>query len=86
MSGLKPNLKIYDSHTHLNDDVFYSDVPAYLARARHFGVVEMNMIGSNELLNQRAIELAHRYQGMHAVIGWHPEDIARFDAAAEKTL
>lgn len=86
MAGLKPNLKIYDSHTHLNDDVFYNDVPAYLARARHFGVVAMNMIGSNELLNQRAIELAHRYQGLHAVIGWHPEDIARFDAVAEKTL
>lgn len=86
MAGLKPELKIYDSHTHLNDDVFYDDVPAYLARAQHFGVVEMTMIGSNELLNQRAIELAHQYKGLHAVIGWHPEDVARFNAKAEELL
>lgn len=86
MTGLKTELKIYDSHTHLNDDVFYDDVPAYLARAHHFGVVEMNMIGSNELLNQRAIELAHHYTGLHAVIGWHPEDVARFNAKAEELL
>lgn len=82
----KTRLKIYDSHTHLNDDVFYDDVPAYVARAKHFGVVEMNMIGSNEKLNDRAVKLAHRYSNMHAVIGWHPEDVARYDQAAEKRL
>lgn len=68
------SLKIYDSHTHLNDDAFYDDVPAFIARARHFGVLEMNMVGSNRVLNDRAIRLAEHYSGLHAVIGWHPED------------
>lgn len=40
MTGLKPELKIYDSHTHLNDDVFYDDVPAYLARAHHLALLK----------------------------------------------
>lgn len=79
-------VQLYDSHTHLNDDAFYDDVPAYIARARHFGVNQMNMIGSNAVLNERAIKLAHQYPGLHAVVGWHPEDSKDYDASAEKTL
>lgn len=66
---------IYDSHTHLNDDVFYNDIPAYLARAHHYDVREMNIVGSDTKLNQRALELAKTYEGLHAVIGWHPEEV-----------
>lgn len=79
-------LKIYDSHTHLNDDCFFSDVPAYMARARHYGVVEMNMVGSNQLLNDRAIQLAHDYPELHAVVGWHPEDAKDYNAIARQKL
>lgn len=79
-------LQIYDSHTHLNDDCFYDDVPAYLARARHYGVVEMNMVGSNHQLNTRALRLAREYSGLHAVVGWHPEDAKDFDQAAQDEL
>lgn len=71
--------KIYDSHTHLNDGPFYDDVPAFIARAAHYGVAEMNIVGSNRQLNDRAIELAHRYHNLHAVVGWHPEDIQNFN-------
>lgn len=79
-------LTIYDSHTHLNDDAFYDDVPAFMARAKHYGVVEMNMVGSNQILNERALKLAHEYPGLHAVIGWHPEDAKDYDDAARKEL
>lgn len=77
-------LSIYDSHTHLNDDAFYDDVPAFMARAKHYGVFEMNMVGSNRVLNDRAIKLAHDYPGLHAVVGWHPEDAKDYDAAARQ--
>lgn len=79
-------LKIYDSHTHLNDDCFYNDVPAYLARARHYGVVTMNMVGSNQVLNERAIQLAHQYSELRAIVGWHPEDAKNYDQEAQTTL
>lgn len=72
---------IYDSHTHLNDEPFFDDVPAFLARAQHYQVTEMNIVGSNQLLNQRALELAHRYHQLHAVIGWHPEEFSDYQVA-----
>lgn len=77
---------LYDSHTHLNDDAFYDDVPAFVSRARHFGVNQMNMVGSNAQLNERALKLAHDYPGLHAVIGWHPEDSKNYDAKAANVL
>ena len=69
-------IKIYDSHTHLNDEAFYGDVGAFLARAKHYGVTELNMIGSNRLLNDRALKLASTYPGLHAVIGANVNGIA----------
>ena len=79
-------VQLYDSHTHLNDDAFYDDVPAFVARARHFGVIQMNMVGSNTVLNERALKLAHTYPGLHAVVGWHPEDSKDYDAQAAEVL
>ncbi|MDM8264512.1 TatD family hydrolase [Limosilactobacillus vaginalis] len=78
--------QVYDSHTHLNDDAFYDDVPAFEARAAHYGVTQMNIVGSNTVLNARAIKLAHEYDNLHAIIGWHPEDIRSYTDQAEKKL
>lgn len=69
----------YDTHTHLNDDTFWHDVPAYFGRATEFGIVEMNIVGYNSQSNERAIQLAHEFEGMHAIIGWQPEDILEMD-------
>ncbi len=79
-------LNIYDSHTHLNDDAFFTEVPAYMARAKHFGVNQMNIVGSNTILNDRAIQLAHDYDNLHAIVGWHPEDAKDYTPAIEKQL
>lgn len=78
--------QVYDSHTHLNDDAFYDDVPAFMARANHYGVTQMNIVGSNTILNERAIKLAHEYDNLHAIIGWHPEDIRSYNEQAEQQL
>lgn len=73
--------QVYDSHTHLNDGPFYDDVAAFIARADHYGVTAMNIVGSNRQLNDRAIDLGHRYPNLHPIVGWHPEDLATFNAA-----
>lgn len=78
--------QVYDSHTHLNDTPFFDDVPAFIARANHYGVTAMNIVGSNRLLNDRAVELGHRFSNLHPVIGWHPEDLATFNAIEEEHL
>lgn len=79
-------LNIYDTHTHLNDDAFWDEIPAYMARAKHFGVNEMNVVGSDTILNARAIELAHQYDNIHAIVGWHPESAKDFTAEQETIL
>ncbi|MDO4903744.1 MAG: TatD family hydrolase [Limosilactobacillus sp.] len=78
--------QVYDSHTHLNDDHFYDDVAAFENRAQHYGITQMNIVGSNAQLNQRALELGEQYENLHPIIGWHPEDIANFDQAAKDQL
>lgn len=79
-------MKIFDSHTHLNDDPFWGQTPTFLQQAQDLDVVEMAIVGSNTQLNERALQLAQSYPQLFAVIGWHPEDSAHFDAAAQKKL
>lgn len=81
-----PEMRVYDSHTHLNDDAFYDDVPKWMQNAKDLGVVEMNIVGSNKKLNDRALKLASEYQQLHAIVGWHPEDSKNYDQAAEDEL
>lgn len=69
----------YDTHTHLNDDTFWHDVAAYWARAREFRIVEMNIVGYDMQSNERALQLAREFKGMHAIIGWQPEDISEIN-------
>lgn len=81
-----PEMRVYDSHTHLNDDAFFDDVPKWMKRAENLGVVEMNIVGSNKKLNDRALQLAEQYPQLHAIVGWHPEDSKNYDQAAEDEL
>lgn len=78
--------KVYDSHTHLNDDAFYDDVPAFIDRAAHYGVGEMNIVGSNHVLNTRALKLGHAYPNLHPLVGWHPEDISAWNDESRTEL
>lgn len=86
MSRNKHWTALYDSHTHLNDDAFYDDAAAYVARADHYGVHRMNMVGSNAVLNERAVNLVQRFSNMRALVGWHPEDSKNYDQEAEGVL
>jgi len=66
-------MKIFDTHTHLNDPAFAGNTQQYIDNAKELDVDEMAIIGSNEEFNIEAIRLAQNYQALHAVVGWHPE-------------
>ena len=66
-------MKIFDTHTHLNDPAFAGNTQQYIDNAKELDVDEMAIIGSNEEFNIEAIRLSQNYQELHAVIGWHPE-------------
>ncbi|HCH60332.1 MAG TPA: hydrolase TatD, partial [Leuconostoc lactis] len=76
----------YDTHTHLNDDKLFHDVPAYIGRANEFRVMEMNIVGYDAVGNARALEIAQAHDNIYAVLGFQPEDTVDFDAAAAQTL
>ncbi|UQS84052.1 TatD family hydrolase [Bombilactobacillus thymidiniphilus] len=75
-------MKIFDTHTHLNDDPLWDQVPDYLQTAEQLSVDKMAIVGSNQKFNQRAVQLAQQYANLYAVIGWHPEDADAYDEPA----
>ncbi|WP_105957362.1 TatD family hydrolase [Apilactobacillus quenuiae] len=79
-------MKIFDSHTHLNDDAFRDNVDAYIEHAHRLGVDKMAIVGSNAKMNKEAIELAHKYDNLYAIVGWHPEDSLNYDDEQEAIL
>lgn len=79
-------MKIFDSHTHLNDEAFWGNEKQYIDHARKLGVVATAQVGSNTVLNTRAIELAEKYPDTYAIVGWHPEDAKDFGAEQKRQL
>ncbi|KOY78381.1 TatD family hydrolase [Apilactobacillus kunkeei] len=79
-------MQIFDSHTHLNDDAFRGQVPEYIEHAKNLGVTKMAIVGSNRQMNEEAIELAHQYDNLYAIVGFHPEDALNYNDEEEAIL
>lgn len=79
-------MQIFDSHTHLNDDAFRDNVAAYIDHAKRLGVTKMAIVGSNRAMNEEAIELAHQYDNLYAIIGFHPEEALNYNDEEEALL
>ncbi|HPT82662.1 MAG TPA: TatD family hydrolase [Limnochordia bacterium] len=68
-----------DSHAHLNDPRFQSDLPEVVARAQEAGVRHIVNVGYDLASSQLAVELAERFPGLWAVVGLHPHDARLWD-------
>ncbi|MDM5144181.1 D-aminoacyl-tRNA deacylase [Lactococcus lactis] len=79
-------MEIFDTHTHLNTSEFEGRVKEEISKAQTFGVTRINNVGSNYELNDAALLLADKFEECYATIGWHPDDAAEFDTAAEEYL
>ena len=66
---------IFDTHCHLNSDELYERLDEVLENAKKVGVDKYLVIGWNKQSSFRAVEIAHRYEGIYAAIGFHPTDI-----------
>ena len=65
---------LFDSHTHLNDPALYADAQQVVRRAREAGVRRMVVPGYDREACLRALELAARFDGVYAAVGFHPSD------------
>lgn len=83
--GQRPGgLTLVDTHAHL--DLLEEDVGEALQRAHEVGVAEVITVGINLGSSRRAVEMAHTYLGVHAVIGVHPHEAADLDREALREL
>lgn len=68
--------EFFDTHAHLDFPDFASDVEQVVERAQTAGIARMITIGTDAESSRRAIELAERFPGVYAAVGWHPTHVS----------
>lgn len=69
-------MPIFDSHAHYLDERFNDDRHSLLTTLFDQGVCGIVENGTNADTSRQAVQLAHRYSGLWAAVGIHPEDAA----------
>jgi len=69
-------LPLFDSHCHLDDEVFDDDRLQVLLRAREAGLARLLVVGSDEATSLKALDLArcHVDKGVFCAVGFHPHE------------
>ncbi len=66
---------MFDSHCHLNDENLYPRIEEVIEAANKTGVNKFLVVGYDKASSLLAIDIAHRYKGCYAAIGFHPTEI-----------
>jgi TatD DNase family protein len=66
----------FDTHAHLDISPLREAEHDVVARARAAGVGHLVTVGIDAASSARAIEIAHRHEGVYAAVGVHPHDAA----------
>lgn len=70
---------MFDSHIHLNDEKFIDNLDKYINEAKECGVNEFLVVGYDYDSSLKAIEIAEKYEGCYAAIGYHPCDVHKIE-------
>jgi TatD DNase family protein len=74
-------MRLVDTHAHLDDDRFATDVEDVIARAMDAGVAQMVTVGTDLPSSRTAVALAQRYASVFATVGLHPHGAATYGRA-----
>ena len=77
------NMKLFDSHCHLNDKSYDTDRAGVIDRAAQSGVQKIMLVGITEKTARQAVDIAAAFKGCYASVGVHPHDATH---CSEKTL
>lgn len=69
----------FDTHAHLDYDLFDEDREAMIRRALENGVNRIVTIGTDVDSARRAIQLSENYPYVYAAVGLHPTEALQFD-------
>lgn len=75
-----------DTHAHLDDDRFSSDISAVVARAEAAGLERVITIGIDVATSRRNIELASRFELLRSAVGIQPNHVAEAQAGDWDTI
>ncbi len=67
-------LKLFDSHCHIDDKSFETDFDAMLARFHQAGGRALLVAGIDSARSQRGVRLARTHAPIYASVGFHPHD------------
>lgn len=73
---------IVDTHCHLQDSPFASDLDAVIQRARSAGIAAMVVCGFDPESNLATLQMADTYACIHPAVGCHPHDASKMTNAA----
>ncbi|MGB9590174.1 MAG: TatD family hydrolase [candidate division WOR-3 bacterium] len=67
------DIRFYDTHAHLNDPAFASDLDRVIDRAITAGVARINLVGWDVPSSREALRLSEKYPTLlRAIVGIHP--------------
>lgn len=73
------NLKLFDTHAHLDDRKYDADREQMLERAQEAGVERIVNVGYDLPSSRRSLALAEKYDFIYSAVGIHPHDAATVD-------
>jgi len=65
-------MKLFDSHCHLDDRAFDSDLDAVIQRMKAAGVAAAMIAGTTRQRSAKAVSIAESFAGCYASVGIHP--------------
>ena len=71
----------FDSHAHLTEDCFAQDFDSIVENMKEASVTGMMEIGFDLPSSEKAVQLAERFDWVHAAVGSHPDDAEQVDEA-----
>ena len=71
----------FDSHAHLTEDCFAQDFDSIVENMKAASVTGMMEIGFDLPSSEKAVQLAERFDWVHAAVGSHPDDAEQVNEA-----
>src|SRR5512136_1903195 len=79
-------MMLIDSHAHLEMPEFRQDLTEVIQRAKASGIGYIFTVGTEKKDWNRALEIAHSYPSVYAVLGVHPHNAREIDEETYPTL
>lgn len=77
---------IFDTHTHLNVKGLKEEADVIVENAREMGVDYMAVVGFDFDTIETALKQAELFEGVYAIVGWHPTEAASYNDEVEEYL